>query len=328
MTGPFTLKKQKWKFVEVTKAPANLLGKGAFGVVYQGKRRGYEGRGGKGGWPEGPIAVKFPHRPLADQREMNSFIREVSVMAEIEHPACLSMFAWTLNPATREYGIATDLMPNSLEWMIEKDVKGLAPPEWTPTRRACVAYAIAAGMAYLESKNIIHRDLKPENVLLDEQMLPHIADYGLSRFVTVENQMEMTREIGTPLYMAPELIGDESGTPYDWKVDVYAFGLLLFAMFTSRKPFDEYMKGYKGHNPAFYLMNLIQKGTRPTLPPDLPDKVAEMIQACWDSAPDNRPTFAEILEHPEGFLLDDVEEDAFEDFRKDLLDEKKMDLPL
>jgi serine/threonine protein kinase len=72
---------------------------------------------------------------------------------------------------------------------------------------------MAHGMAYLHRHKIVHRDLKTPNILLDERILPKIADFGLGRFVTdCEAVQKMTGNIGTPIWMAPELlVGDEYG---------------------------------------------------------------------------------------------------------------------
>jgi serine/threonine protein kinase len=217
--------------------------------------------------------------------------------------------------------MATELMPYSLQGIIEKDRKGLAPPEWTPTRRSCVAFAIAAGMDYLHSRNIVHRDLKPENVLLDEALLPRIADFGFAKWVSVSNQMEMTRGIGTPIYMAPELYSSYDEPDYTGKVDVFAFGILLFAMFTSQVPFSQYKNGGA-------LRIAVANGERPECPDDLPPDVVGLMQRCWDASPERRPSFAEILEAPEGFLLSNSDEAAFKEFRKYLLVDKRMFLPV
>ena len=69
-------------------------------------------------------------------------------------------------------------------------------------------------MCYLHKKGIIHRDLKPENILMDNNYNPRICDFGLSRCfpnsLTKSINLSMSRNFGTPLYMAPELLADVS----------------------------------------------------------------------------------------------------------------------
>jgi serine/threonine protein kinase len=249
--------------------------------------------------------------------EQRTFLQEVEVMSQVDHPACLNLFAWTWDPSGPSYGIATELMPHSLDKVIEQHSRGLGPPEWTPTQQSCVAFGIAAGMNYIHSKNIIHRDLKPANVLLDEQYLPHIADFGLSKIVSLSNQMEMTMSIGTPVYMAPELYDSpahEKGEPaYTAKVDVYAYGILLFGLFTNQKPFPKFKT-------AHGLQQAVIRGERPVIPPEVPANVAELMRACWAQNPEERPSFAEMLRNPDQFLLEAYGETAFREFTRDLLE--------
>ena len=78
-------------------------------------------------------------------------------------------------------------------------------------------------MKYLHEHGIIHRDLKPENILIDKNYYPKICDFGLARCfplsLTNSYKMTMTGQIGTPLYMAPELLMEEAGH-YGPEVDV------------------------------------------------------------------------------------------------------------
>jgi serine/threonine protein kinase len=318
MTGPVSLKLADWRYVEVHTDPSSFLGEGTFGRVYVGVRKANAGRRRK--WPEGPIAVKFPKRTQMNDQEKNSFLSEIDIMSQVSHPACLNLFAWTWDTVAGQFGIATDIMPYSLDKIIEQDSRGIAPPAWTPTRRSCVALAIAAGMNHIHSRNIIHRDLKLANVLLDEQYLPHIADFGLSKLISLENQMEMTTRIGTPIYMAPELYREpeiEGEPQYTGKVDVYAYGLLLFGLYTTQKPFSNYKS-------PFTLQQAVIKGVRPTIPDEVPANVKGLIEACWAGNPDDRPSFEGLLRDPDQFLLEAEGEAAFREFTSNLLVEGKM----
>jgi serine/threonine protein kinase len=322
MTGPFSVKRDNWRFIEVTRD--KTIGDGSYGRVYECQRKSYTGKSRH--WPAGPIAVKFPRKPFERHQDELYFMREVDMMAQVEHPACLSLFAWCWDPSIRECGgIATELMPFSLEEIIEKDKDGCAPPGWTPTRRSCVAFAIAAGMNHLHSKGIVHRDLKPANVLLDAQLLPRVADFGFAKFVTVENHLNMTSGIGSPLYMAPEL---RERYDYTDKVDVYSYGIMLFEMFTSLTPFDELLDGHTEKSRGNRLNDLVADGWRPMCPDSLPLKVIEAIEACWDHEPENRPSFAELLKNPDAFVLSGTDRNVFTDFMRMLLHDGKMDLPL
>ena len=80
-------------------------------------------------------------------------------------------------------------------------------------------------MMHLHHNHIIHRDLKPGNILLDEQLNPHIIDFGLSKIYQKDHSQSQTQSYGTSIYMAPEVI---RGDPYNGKADVYSFSILMF----------------------------------------------------------------------------------------------------
>jgi serine/threonine protein kinase len=93
---------------------------------------------------------------------------------------------------------------------------------------------IILGMRYLHSQSIIHRDLKPENILLDRLSRIRIGDFGLAR----EDSYFFSKPgAGTPLYMAPEII--LLGQPPTTKVDVFAFGLILYEILVGRAVFPK-----------------------------------------------------------------------------------------
>jgi hypothetical protein len=114
-------------------------------------------------------------------------------------------------------------------------------------------------------------------------MLPKIADFGLGRFVTDCTAMQqLTGNLGTPMWMAPELIEDRGYGP---PVDVYAFGIILWEMYTEKIPFD-------GLDRLTVFRNVSQ-GSRPDLPEET-SPLSVLIQQCWDQDPNKRPSFEEI----------------------------------
>jgi len=144
----------------------------------------------------------------------------------------------------------------------------------------------AKGMKFLHSNDILHRDLKPENLLVvsfsKEVNSVHVklSDFGTSRFAN--QTVKMTNKIGTPVYMAPEVFNDE---PYGKKSDVYSFGITVWAIFSEQTPFME----FDNLNTLFMK---VHEGYRPKLVDNCP--LNDIISACWDNSPSNRPTFEKI----------------------------------
>jgi serine/threonine protein kinase len=322
MTGLISTKQSNWKFIVFNPSTSTIIGQGGFGTVYLAQRKAYNGQ--RRSWPEGPIAVKVPLKRFPSDKERDNFLKEMEMMCQVEYPACLNLFAWESDYSTT-YSLAIPLMRTSLDKLLEEQRRGLAPPEWTPTRRSCVALAIAAGMNYLHCKNIIHRDLKPANVLLDDNYLPRIADFGLAKSISLQNQLDMTMGVGTSLYMAPELTSRvkplKGEIPYTGKVDVFAYGIMLFEIVTVEK-----LDAHLGNVNDFALMKKVREGTRPKIPDSVPENLKSLMKRCWDVDPDERPEFAELLGNRKILLLEGADENAFEDFARNLLENGKMEL--
>jgi serine/threonine protein kinase len=308
--------KENMKWVSCDKK--EVIGKGQFGIVYRGERTERKGTVRK--WDAGPVAVKYPIETIQSRDDIRAFLNEVEAMSRVHHPCCLSRFAWNFD-ARGNYVLVTELAHTSLSKVLEQEHLALSPEGWSSTTKSCCAYGIASGMAYLHSKNVIHRDLKPANVLLDRLFRPRIADFGLAKLVSVESQMKMTMNVGTPLYMAPELMIETSDEGYTGAVDVYAFGILMFEVVTASKPFAK-----KNFSTALQVMNAVLKGERPDIPAEVPQGWRQLIEACWVQAPHQRPPFATIIsDHKDNFRLEDTDEAAFEDFVRDVLSGKLRD---
>lgn len=147
-----------------------------------------------------------------------------------------------------------------------------------------VAIDVSKGMNYLHQNNIIHRDLKTANLLMDENELVKVADFGVARVQTQSGVM--TAETGTYRWMAPEVIEHK---PYDQKADVFSFGIALWELLTGELP-------YSYLTPLQAAVGVVQKGLRPTIPKNTHPRISELLQRCWQQDPKERPAFSEIIE--------------------------------
>ena len=151
---------------------------------------------------------------------------------------------------------------------------------------------IAAGMATVHSFNVVHRDLKPENVLCRSPLaaenadLCKITDFGTSRVAENVFALTMTKGQGTPLYMAPEMLGGHRH--YTKAVDVYSYGVLGSVVWNDgQQPYAE-----QRFRSPLDLQNAVLAGCRPQLPADCP--IAPLIRQCWSPNPADRPPFDAI----------------------------------
>jgi len=244
-----------------------IIGSGANAEVWEGT---FKPKGQK-------VAIKKLYPNQFTEKTMNLFIREIKCLSAFKHQFLLPFIGYT---ASNPLCIVTKLITNdSLYSALRSDPKNL---QLSPTDLSIIAYGISIGMKFLHQKHIIHRDLKPQNVLIDENRLPVICDFGSSRFLE-GSQNNTNTHFGTVQYMAPEFL---KGVTYDERIDVYSFGICLWEMLTKQTPFD-------GFEPGQIICKVVIDSDRPELEGKI-DPLSRLIKKCWDTDPQNRPTFSEI----------------------------------
>ena len=202
------------------------IGRGSFGTIYTARAR----RSDK------IVAIKVMRIDTTSQKEVETFNREVEVLAAVDHPCLLAFRGYVpVGQECDDPAIITEYCPRgSLGGLITDEKSGTSPKDWDETQRFIVFYGIAVGMLVLHNRRIINRDMKPENILLTGELEPRVADFGLSKFVATGATAAQTVRGGTVPYMAPEIY---VGMDYDFKVDVYAFGLIVYVTLTGCIPF-------------------------------------------------------------------------------------------
>jgi hypothetical protein len=224
----------------------------------------------------GEVAIKkFKFQKLNGSR-LQSFQREVACLATAQHPALLKLIGATDQPP---FCIITEWMPNGT---LYHDLR--VHHRLDATGRTIAAFDIARGMQFLHSVHIVHRDMKSLNVLLDSNNRIRICDFGFSRHATEDSLMN--QNLGTPHWMAPEVL--HKGSHYTSKVDVYAYGVVLWELATGMTP-------YYGMDSQMIAARVIAEDIRPPMPTDLNPAMRDLIGQCWDRNPDNRPTFDEVV---------------------------------
>ncbi|XP_057860941.2 probable LRR receptor-like serine/threonine-protein kinase RKF3 [Cryptomeria japonica] len=213
------IKEATGNFVE-----SNLIGEGSFGMVY----RGTLADGSR-------IAVKR----FKDfrQRAEEEFSHEVQVISSTKHRNLLPLKGYSVGIIDQdpEQVLVYDLMENgSLADYFFSSTR----PCLTWPQRFKIVVGIARGLAYLHEDAkpaIIHRDVKAANVLLDEDLSPLVADFGMAKFKTKDKTHYTTRTVGTLGYVAPEyaLYGHLND-----KSDVFSFGIIVLELLTGRRAFD------------------------------------------------------------------------------------------
>ncbi|KAJ3692414.1 hypothetical protein LUZ60_012764 [Juncus effusus] len=210
---------------KMTKHFKNKLGQGGFGSVYKGELSNGL-----------PVAVKMLERSKGVGEE---FINEVATIGRIHHVNIVRLLGFCSEGTRR--ALIYEFMPNN---SLEKYVitrKSIFALSLRMEKLLQIAVGIARGIEYLHqgcNEQILHFDIKPHNILLDDNLNPKIADFGLAKLCAKDKSIiTMTAARGTMGYIAPEVYSRNFGT-VSYKCDVYSFGMLLLEMVIGKKGAD------------------------------------------------------------------------------------------
>ncbi|MFE5329966.1 protein kinase [Embleya sp. NPDC056575] len=246
-----------------------VLGRGASGTVWQG-----EG-------PEGPVAIKLLREDLAsDQVLVARFVQERTALTSLDHPNIVGVHDLVVD--------GTDLAL-VMDLVIGPDLRARLERErvLTPRLAAAIVADVADGLSAAHAEGVIHRDVKPENILIDTSggvSRARLTDFGIARLVDAPRRTRATRIIGTPDYLAPEII---EGLQPTAAVDVYALATVLYELLTGWTPFG-------GGHPGAVLRRHVTEPV-PGIP-GLPDPLAAVLASCLSKAPAARLTAREFGE--------------------------------
>uniref|UniRef100_J3N6Y3 non-specific serine/threonine protein kinase n=1 Tax=Oryza brachyantha TaxID=4533 RepID=J3N6Y3_ORYBR len=275
------------------------IGHGGFGRVYLGKL------------PDGnAIAVKRLKNGLLSINDSTQFKNEVNNLMGLEHEnivrllgSCNDVRLVAAQTAGHFVQIEENLL--CLEYLSNGSLDGKLSDqsgefEWGTFFN--IIKGISSGLCYLHEKKkngpIIHLDLKPENILLDDNMIPKIADFGLSRLFGPNTTHRMTVHImGTLGYIAPEFYEFQDRIKISAKADIFSLGIVILEIVTGRRrPHNEMLEVYITEvrkTSTFEKM----KARYPSLNPDNLKEVTGCIEIgimCLDTNPERRPTAGQI----------------------------------
>ncbi|KAM7126505.1 protein-tyrosine kinase 6 [Molossus nigricans] len=248
------------------------LGSGYFGEVFEGL------------WKDQVrVAIKVIARD--DLLHQHTFQAEIQAMKKLRHKHILALYA-VASVGDPVY-IITELMAKGslLELLRESDEKTLPVLELMD-----IASQVAEGMCYLESQNYIHRDLAARNILVGENNICKVGDFGLARLI--KEDIYLSHDHNIPYkWTAPEAL---SRGHYSVKSDVWSFGVLLHEIFSrGQMPYP----GMSNHE-AFVR---VDSGYRMPCPSECPPTVHKLMLSCWHRDPEERPGFKALREKLSSF---------------------------
>ncbi|CAN6171045.1 unnamed protein product [Urochloa humidicola] len=206
-----------------TRGYSTRLGSGGFGAVF------------RGALPNGlPVAVKVFHPGLGVRAEQEQFMAEVGTIGRTHHINLVRLFGFCFDDALR--ALVYEFMEHGA---LDGYLFGERGRDVGVATLRDVAAGVARGIRYLHEEcqhKIVHYDIKPGNVLLDGDLTPKVADFGLARLVNrADTHVSVSCVRGTPGYAAPEMWMMAGVTE---KCDVYSFGMLLLEIVGRRRSFD------------------------------------------------------------------------------------------
>ncbi|WNG27418.1 serine/threonine protein kinase [Cystobacter fuscus] len=250
------------------------LGSGGMSVVYKGLDTALDRE----------VAVKVLHPHLAHKSESRQRLaREARAVARLHHPNILEVFDFSAEGA-REAFLVTEYVRGRT---LKEYVDGLGPLE-PPELAAMIVHEIAAALAHAHEAGVIHRDLKPENVMVREDGVLKLMDFGIARLLDAEERMTLTGAlVGSPAHMAPEIIeGHEAGPA----ADIFSLGTILYGLVTGRLPFT-------AANATATLKRILDgayEDPRQRVP-TLSDELADICATCLARQPSRRYAHAGAL---------------------------------
>jgi len=243
---------------------SGMLGQGGMGEVY----RADDLKLGQA------VAVKFLPRALAqDATLLERFHAEVRNARQVSHPGVCRV---------HDIGEIDGHHFLTMEYIDGEDLATLLRRIGRlPADKALeIARQLCAGLAAAHDKGVLHRDLKPANVMIDGRGRARITDFGLA----VRSEESASEMAGTPAYMSPEQL---QGQPATARSDVYSLGLLLYELYTGRRPFDAVdFSGWR-------RKHVEEQPSAPShYTADIDPAVERVILRCLEKEPRQRPASA------------------------------------
>ncbi|GAB4320793.1 MAG: hypothetical protein Kow0074_11380 [Candidatus Zixiibacteriota bacterium] len=247
------------------------LGAGGMGEVYLAKDTRLDRQ----------VALKFLPREIAGDVDRRKRLElEARTASSLDHPNILTIYEIDDHDG-RPFIAMAYVKGGSLRERIER-----GPIDIEEAARYAVQ--IASGLGAAHARGIIHRDIKPDNVLIDENNRARLTDFGLAKIKESTGLTGRGTAVGTVGYMSPE---QAQGLEVDARSDVFSLGVLLYELFTGKKPFV-------AEHAAAALYSIVHEMPTPVreINPDIPEPIADVVERALAKNPSDRYPDARAVE--------------------------------
>ncbi|KAL7717563.1 Protein serine/threonine kinase [Entamoeba marina] len=256
------------------------IGEGSFGIVYKGTFRGNQ------------VAIKKMKEVQDDDDVIKEFNKEVSMLDKFRSDYIVHFYGAVMIPHKicmvtefAQYGSLQDLMNKQNQPRLITKVK--------------ILLNCSKGIEYLHINGILHRDIKPANFLIfsiddNVEVNAKLTDFGSSRNINMlTTNMTFTKGIGTPAYMAPEVLKQNK---YKKAADIYSFGVTMYEIMIWNEvyPKDKFKFPWK-------IAEFVTNGERLPKPNDMNDSIYSLISNCWKHEAKERYSIEEVIDNLNSF---------------------------
>ena len=245
------------------------IGQGGFSEIYESQ------------WLGVPVAVKVIFDPKITEELKEEFNNEIEKLFILRHPYIIQLYGITDKDKSQKLAVITELAPKgSLFDYLHKNPK--TKNNLSLEFKNKISKQLICTMAYIHSRGFVHRDLKTQNILLDKNLDMKMCDFGLTKLKSELNSGS-GQFAGTPCYMAPELFDRKY---YDEKVDVFAFGTVLWEIYSQKIPYI--------NCDSAEIKQKVTKGVELYCSSIIPKQIVSLIHKCRSVKPADRPSFEQI----------------------------------
>ncbi|KAJ9552216.1 hypothetical protein OSB04_016261 [Centaurea solstitialis] len=249
----------------------DFLGSGSFGTVYEGYN--------EYGFFFAVKEVSLLDQGSQGKQSIFQLEQEIFLLSQIQHENIVR-YLGTDKDDGKLY-IFLELVPKGSLANLYKKYNLRDSQVSTYTRQ------ILSGLNYLHDRNVVHRDIKCANILVDVSGSVKLADFGLAK-ATKLNDIKSCK--GTPYWMAPEVVNNRKNKGYGLAADIWSLGCTVLEMLTGQVPYS--------HLEGMQALFRIGRGEPPAIPKTLSGDARSFILKCLQVNPNDRPTAAQLLEHP------------------------------